>query len=103
MKNKRVFYVRMLNGYKIKVDCIYEYYSVNMKNGNQRLIFHKQPYENGYAITDSKTGTSILRGLNKMTKLNFIKICKLVLCLIDVTKYQENFSRVSKLKLYKGE
>lgn len=103
MKNKRVFYVRMLNGYKTKVDCIYEYYSVNMKNDNQRLIFHKQPYENSYAITDSKTGTSILRGLNKMTKLNFIKICEFVLCVTDVRKNQEKFPRVSKLKNYEGE
>ena len=103
MKEKRTFYVRQKLPYKEQVDYIYEYFSITGRNGSQRFIFHKQLREPGYAISDSHTGTCIMKGLHKMSKLNFNKICEFVLCTIDVRKNQERFPRVSKLKNYKGE
>ena len=103
MKAKRTFYVRQKFPYKEQVDYIYEYVNITGRNGKQRFIFHKSLREPGYAISDSHTGTCIMKGLTKMSKLNFIKICEFVLCVTDVRKNQENFPRVSKLKNYKGE
>lgn len=103
MKKKRTFYVRRRSPYKEQVDYIYEYLSITGRNGSQRFIFHKSLHELGYTISDSHTGTCIMKGLDKMSKLNFYKICEFILCTTDVRKNQERFPRVSKLKNYKGE
>ena len=103
MKKKRNFYISLGNGCKAQVDYIYEYESSTAKNGRQRFYFGKSKYGLGYAINDSKTGTTIMRGLTKMSKINFIKICQFVLAVTDVKGNQERFPRVSKLKLYEDE
>lgn len=99
MKKKRNFYIRLGNGCKEPVEGIYEYECFTARNGRQRFIFHKLPYLGCYAISDSHTGTSVIRGLNKMSKNNFIRICDFILRVTDVKKHQEEFPRVSKLKL----
>ena len=98
-QKKMVFYRRVSDTRKMKVEWLWEGRFGRFGRGKARLVFVKDfMYPGKYEIIEASSGMGIIRQLKKLDELSFHRICDFIAFASDVKGTARKHVRVSRLR-----
>lgn len=97
-QKKMVFYRRVFNEHKIRVEWLWEGKFGRCGKEKVRLVFAEDiGFPGRYEIIEASSGMEIIRRLKKLDKLSFCRICDFVALNANIKQRARKYVRVSRL------